>query len=94
MPAGAPGSIGRLLAEAVEGFGAVAEVYGLPSMIPPLDGRAENAEEAAGILELMKKKGVTSVVAVPTHMRMLAEEALRQNRETGTRIPGISGQSF
>lgn len=89
MPAGAPGSIGRLLAEAVEGFGAVAEVYGLPSMIPPLDGRAENAEEAAGILELMKKKGVTSVVAVPTHMRMLAEEALRQNRETGTQIPHL-----
>lgn len=72
MPAKVPGSIGKLLAEGLKNFGAEAIEYGLPEMSP---GRTdeENESEANKLLELIKTEEITGVVALPTHMEMLAE---------------------
>ena len=67
MPARAPGSIGKLLARGLENFGARAVDYGLPS---------GEGGEARRLLELIQRKRVTAVAALPTHMRLLAETAL------------------
>lgn len=79
MPAKMPGSIGLLLAEALHGFGASTVEYGLPAMLPGNEGADEEADR---ILEVMEAEGVTSAVALPTHMRMLAERA----REAGRKL--------
>ena len=71
MPAKMPGSIGRLLAQGLENFGAKVVAYGLPKM----HSNAADAE-AARLLELIKKEQITSVVALPTHMGALAKVAL------------------
>ncbi len=91
MPARAPGSIGTLLAEAVEGFGAVPFTYGLPAMKPLAGfGGEEGKREAYEILEIMRKEKITSVVAVPTHMRMLAEAAAEGKKsDPDFRIPTL-----
>ncbi|MGN0703880.1 MAG: DVU_1553 family AMP-dependent CoA ligase [Lentihominibacter sp.] len=68
MPAKMPGSIGRLLSEGLRNFGADTVDYGLP----------ETEAEMQPLLELMKEQHVTSVVALPTHMRMLAEHAAKE----------------
>jgi len=72
MPAKVPGSIGLLLSEALHGFGAQTVEYGLPDMFPGRDGSDEEVER---ILKIIAEENVTSVVALPTHMRMLAEKA-------------------
>lgn len=74
MPARMPGSIGRLLAEGLRNFGAETVDYGLPQMFP---GKCEeeNEREAGQLLDTIYEKKVTCIVALPTHMRMLAEHA-------------------
>lgn len=66
MQADAPGSIGDLLAKGISSFGARPVKYGLPKSVN---------REAPDILKIMKNEGVTSVVALPTHMIKLAREA-------------------
>lgn len=74
MPAKMPGSIGRLLSEGLRNFGADTVDYGLPQMVPGAsDEKAER--EAEQLLDIINEKNVTCVVALPTHMRMLAEYA-------------------
>ena len=72
MPAEVPGSIGKLLGRGLRNFGAETVEYGLP-------GRREG--EAEHLLELMSGEGVTSAVALPTHMKMLAEEYRNSSRK-------------
>ena len=72
MPAKVPGSIGKLLAEGLRNFGAEAIEYGLPKM-SPYRADEENENEAVKLIELINAEGVTGVVALPTHMMMLAE---------------------
>lgn len=74
MPAKVPGSIGKLLAEGLENFGAKTVCYGLPEM-SPLKTDGENKDEAGKLLKLMENETVTGVVALPTHMAMLAKFA-------------------
>lgn len=69
MPASAPGSIGKLLGQGIINYGAGAVEYGLPG---------SEADEYERILDLMCSEGVTSVVALPTHMRFLAETAVEK----------------
>lgn len=66
MPANVPGSIGKLLGQGLRDMGAKAIEYGLPVSIK---------DEAADIIDIMKKEKVTSIVALPTHMIKLAREA-------------------
>lgn len=68
MPAKVIGSIGKLLARGLRNFGAEAIEYGLPGKAP---------DEAERILELISDEGVTSIVALPTHMKMLVEQLLQ-----------------
>ncbi len=84
MPAKVPGSIGKLLAEGLAGFGAEAVEYGLPAMSftwDPENGGIEkgcieaNRPEAKKLLDLIEEENITGVVALPTHMAMLAEES-------------------
>ena len=72
MPAKVPGSIGRLLAEGLENFGAKAMCYGMPEMSPLKDDK-ENEAEARRLLEIIEKEKITGAVALPTHMAMLAK---------------------
>ncbi len=72
MPAKVPGSIGKLLAEGLENFGAKAVCYGLPEM-SPLKSDKKNAAETRCLLEIIEKENITGVVALPTHMAMLAK---------------------
>ena len=72
MPAKVPGSIGRLLAEGLEKFGASAVCYGLPQM-SPLKPDGENAAEARHLFEIIENERITGAVALPTHMAMLAK---------------------
>lgn len=72
MPAKVPGSIGKLLAEGLENFGAKAMCYGLPEMSPLKDDK-ENEAEARRLLEIIEKEKITGAVALPTHMVMLAK---------------------
>ena len=74
MPAKVPGSIGKLLAEGLENFGAKAVCYGLPAMNPAGE-KKDNEAEVEQLLELIECEGITGVVALPTHMAMLAELA-------------------
>lgn len=74
MPAKVPGSIGRLLAEGLGNFNAEAVMYGLPEM--SLNKKTDdNMEEALKLLTLMEEEKVTGVVALPTHMALLADAA-------------------
>lgn len=77
MPAKMPGSIGKLLARGLAGFGARTIEYGLPQMRLDM-AEAEIRKEAEQLLDLIEKEGITSVVALPTHMRMLAEAAVKR----------------
>lgn len=72
MPAKVPGSIGKLLAEGLRNFGAEAIEYGLPEM-SPYRADEENENEAVKLIELIKSEEITGVVALPTHMVMLAQ---------------------
>ncbi|MDO4544803.1 MAG: AMP-binding protein [Bacillota bacterium] len=88
MPAKIPGSIGKLLEQGLQNFGASAMAYGLPGMMSPED------EEAGKLLKLMESESITSVVAMPTHMRMLAEaELIRRQRsfspDVGSANPAV-----
>ncbi len=74
MPANIPGSIGRLLAEGLQRIGVRVVEYGLPGFFPGPDGRCDDGE-VHEIIDIMKREGVTSVVALPTHMRAVAEAA-------------------
>ena len=80
MPAKVPGSIGKLLAEGLRNFGAKAIEYGLPEMGPHRSDE-DNEAEAVKIIELINSEEVTGVVALPTHMEMLAEYNGFQNIE-------------
>lgn len=80
MPAKVPGSIGKLLAEGLKNFGAEAIEYGLPEMGPHRSDE-DNEAEAVKIIELINSEEVTGVVALPTHMEMLAEYNGFQNIE-------------
>lgn len=82
MPAKMPGSIGKLLARGLVGFGARTVEYGLPQMRLDM-AEVEIREEAEQLLDLIEKEGVTSVVALPTHMRMLAEAAVKRQDGSG-----------
>lgn len=84
MPAKVPGSIGKLLGQGLRNFGAKAVEYGLPNMRPSLP-KEEDRMETMRILELMRTKEITCVVALPTHMRMLAEAALATGGNEGAR---------
>lgn len=75
MPAAYPGSIGKLLSKGLMNFGAKTVEYGLPQMSPTMP-EAENKAEAGRLLKLIEDERVTSIVALPTHMRMLAETAV------------------
>ena len=72
MPAKVPGSIGRLLAEGLRNFGAEAVEYGLPEM-GPRASEEKNRDEAEKLLRNIKDENITGVVALPTHMEMLAD---------------------
>ena len=74
MPAKMPGSIGRLLSEGLRNFGAGTVDYGLPQMVPGASDE-KTEREAEQLLDIITEKNVTCVVALPTHMRMLAEHA-------------------
>ena len=94
MPARVPGSIGKLLAKGLRGFGAHPVEYGLPEMrITPrrigeaaatadefrqIDAGEDGEKEPEKLLRLMKERCVTGVVALPTHMEMLADTVLRK----------------
>lgn len=94
MPARVPGSIGKLLAKGLRGFGAHPVEYGLPEMrITPKrigeaaatanelrqrDAGEDGEKEPEKLLRLMKEQHVTGVVALPTHMGMLADIVLRK----------------
>ncbi len=71
MPAKMPGSIGRLLGEGLRRLGARPIEYGIPG--DPEQGKSLD-EELQSILELMEREHVTSAVALPVHMRMLAQK--------------------
>lgn len=86
MPAKMPGSIGNLLAHGLQNFGVESIPYGLPRMGPAQDG-GQNRREVARILTLMRERGVTSVVALPTHMRMLSK-AEQEHREAAAHMSG------
>ena len=75
MPARVPGSIGLLLGKALENLGIETVRYGLPG---------GSREEMRDILQLMKDEKVTSAVALPTHMRMLAEMASEKKLQLGS----------
>ena len=77
MPAKMPGSIGRLLSSGLRSTGVATIDYGLPRMGPAVPAR-QNMAEAETLLHLMEAEGVTAVVALPTHMKMLAQ--LQQKR--------------
>lgn len=82
MPARMPGSIGRLLSEGIRNFGASTIEYGLPDMKPAELTDSKTAEEAEKLLELIKKENVTGIVAMPTHMAMLAEVMQEKHRSS------------
>lgn len=73
MPAEIPGSIGMLLAQGLENFGAKTIRYGLPKT-----DWTKSLQEAEELLELMRREHVTAVVAVPAHMETLAKLMIRQ----------------
>lgn len=89
MPARMPGSIGKLLSEGLRNFGADTVDYGLPQMRPDQSGSGSAAEENAAegtaaeetaaeaekLLDIIETEHITCIVALPTHMRMLAEHA-------------------
>ena len=72
MPAKVPGSIGKLLAKGLGGFGSESIEYGLPDMGPHKNYEA-NMQEAKHIIDVIREEGVTGVVALPTHMELIAE---------------------
>lgn len=82
MPARIPGSIGRLLSEGIKNFDASTIEYGLPDMKPAELTDSKTAEEAEKLLELITKENVTGIVALPTHMAMLAEVMERKYRSS------------
>lgn len=88
MPARVPGSIGRLLAEGLRRFGAQATEYGLPGIFPEtpeIHGAEKNLKEAENILKLIKSERITGVVALPTHMAMLADMMIRKRKSGDSR---------
>lgn len=80
MPARMPGSIGRLLSEGIKNFDASTIEYGLPDMKLSELTDSKTAEEAERLLELITKENVTGVVALPTHMAMLAEVMQKKHK--------------
>lgn len=81
MPAKAPGSIGRLLGQGLRNLGNKVIEYGLPI------GEPRHMQQ---LLELISAEKVTSVVALPTHMRMLAEELVKgQGRHDDINIRSV-----
>ena len=68
MPASSEGSIGLLLGKGLRDMGAKAIEYGVPS----------KKDEFGEILELIRREGVTSIVASPTHMIALARQAEKE----------------
>lgn len=77
MPARVPGSIGILLGRALENLGIEILPYGLPG---------GGSEEMRDILKLMREEGITSVVALPTHMRMLADLLAEERADSGVEL--------
>ena len=74
MPAQIPGSIGRLLSKGLRNFGAGVIEYGLPDINP--ENPCENSmAEIEQIITIMIREKVSSVVALPTHLRAVAEAA-------------------
>ncbi|MBR0455518.1 MAG: hypothetical protein IJJ01_02545 [Firmicutes bacterium] len=73
------GSAGDLFAKAADRIGAKAVGYGEAFAENP-SGRREEADH---ILQIIREKGVTCVIATPTHMVALARAASRQ-AEAGT----------
>lgn len=69
MPARMPGSIGKLLGQGLRNLGAGVIEYGLPE-----------PDELPELIEIIDDRNVTSVVALPTHMRTLAELELQKKR--------------
>ena len=78
MPAQIPGSIGKLLSEGLQNFGVRVIEYGLPGFFPGPDGRCDDGE-VDEIIDIIKREGVTSVVALPTHIKAVAEAARRKS---------------
>lgn len=91
MPARVPGSIGKLLAEGLRNFGAEAVEYGLPEMSPSKE-KNENSAEAERLLRLMAEENITGVVALPTHMAMLAEFTCHPKGEAGCEAGDLKGK--
>lgn len=82
MPAKFPGSIGKLLAKGLAGLGVKTVEYGLPQIRQGM-AETESCREAERLLELIEREQVTSVVALPTHMRMLSEAAVKRRTYAG-----------
>lgn len=80
MPAKIAGSIGLLLARGLEGFGAKPIPYGLPVITG--DEEADR-READRLLSIIRDEGVSCVVALPTHMRLLAQAESRADCKDG-----------
>lgn len=77
MQALSEGSVGKLLGKGLREAGVRSIEYGLP--FGAGCDAASVREEAGRILQLMRKEGVTSIVAMPTHMAVLAK--LQQQEE-------------
>lgn len=84
MPASSDGSIGKLLGKGTRGQGIEVIEYGEPFKATAEEGETTNASavEAAEILDLIRREGVTCVVAKPTAMIAL-ERALSRDLEGG-----------
>lgn len=84
MPAKITGSIGKLLSKGLRNFGADTVDYGLPQ-IKYQAAPEENDQELGKILDIMIQQKITSIVALPTHLKMLAEYVLHK---------GIASEAF
>lgn len=72
MPAKIPGSIGKLLSQGLQNFGARTVEYGLPGFTAAPDGLSSEPE-VREIIDVIRREKVTSIVALPTHLRAVAE---------------------
>ena len=75
MPAASEGSIGLLLGKGLRDLGAEVIEYGLPGK-----------KDAEKILNLIREEGVTSVVAMPTHMVAIARQAEKEAEAGGEEV--------
>ncbi|MDO4472085.1 MAG: AMP-binding protein [Bacillota bacterium] len=75
MPAASEGSIGLLLGKGLRDLGAEVIEYGLPGK-----------KDAEKILNLIREEGVTSVVAMPTHMVAIARQVEKEAEAGGEEV--------